>query len=221
MLRIKVCGITRTVDAEFAANLGADALGFIFYEKSPRFITPQQAAEIVAPLPERIVRVAVCVRPEIDQVRKIFQHFRFDVLQIHGELNIAYLQKLKAYTVLPAISVGPGFSHRNISEFMPNSGAVLFDTKKAGHFGGTGTVFDWTLIQNLSSKMRIVLAGGLNSKNVIRAIKAVQPYAVDLNSGVETAPGIKDHKELLKIFTILKDKRGERDLSQFKNFPFS
>ena len=221
MLRIKVCGITRESDAQFAAQLGADALGFIFYEKSPRYISPQQAAKIAAKIPETISRVAVCVKPEIEEIEAIRQKFQFDVLQVHGELSTAYLQKLRDYTVLPAISVGADFSPQQMARYRPFAQAVLFDTKKAGHYGGTGRPFNWHLLKNLPPAWRLVLAGGLNSQNIVSAVETVQPYAVDLNSGVENRPGIKDQNKLVKIFTLLEDKRGERNLPQSKNFPTS
>ncbi len=205
----------------FAAQLGADALGFIFYEKSPRFIAPQKAAEIAADLPENITRVAVCVRPDLQTIEAIDRIFPFDVVQIHGELSPEYLNTLDRYTVLPAAQIGAGFSDEHLFALKTRSGAVLFDTKKKDRHGGTGEVFDWGLLGNINSDLRIVLAGGLNSDNVLQALEKVNPYAIDLNSGVESRPGIKDHNKLEFIFNLVKDKRSGRQFEQNKSFPFS
>ncbi|KAA3615994.1 MAG: phosphoribosylanthranilate isomerase [Calditrichaeota bacterium] len=215
-MKIKVCGITRTANALKAVRLGADALGFIFYPASPRYISPQNAAKISTEIPESVTRVAVCVKPNLAYIAELVDIFKFDVLQIHGDFSPSYLANFKNYTVIPALQVGTDFSMGAVENFISESAAVLLDTQKNGHYGGTGEAFDWNLTKARNDNIRLILAGGLNPNNIIAAVKTVKPFAVDLNSGVEISPGIKDHKKLEIIFDKLKEIRGEQQFDQKK-----
>ncbi|MCA9732609.1 MAG: phosphoribosylanthranilate isomerase [Deferribacteres bacterium] len=221
MLRIKVCGITRKSDAEKAVELGADALGFIFYPHSPRFIHPMDAWDIARKLPENITKVAVVVVPDPETVAFIKHDFNFDVLQIHGALTPEYLLCLRVYSIVPALQVGDDFSIDQIVKLKTSTGAFLLDTFKKGEYGGTGASFDWSQAYKAKQHARIILAGGLNPENINKAVETVKPYAVDLNSGVESSPGIKDHEKLQDIFHKLKEYRRDWQPDPPKAYPMA
>jgi phosphoribosylanthranilate isomerase len=194
-LRIKICGITNLDDARAAIDAGADALGFILYEKSKRFIPIERALEIVEALPPFVTTVAVTV----DAVREFTnlayrkQLKQFNVAQLHGHESGAHCRAVSKY--LPVIKALPADTRENPS-FFPVS-AFLLDTPSPEH-GGTGRTFDWDLAVAFKKQTNkpVILSGGLNPENVAEAIRAVQPYAVDVSSGVESAPGRKDHAKL-------------------------
>ena len=197
--RVKICGITRRQDAEFAIENGADALGLVFYAASPRAVTIAQAKEIVANIPPFISIVALFVDADPQQVHECINALPIDVLQFHGDESAAYCEQF-GKTYLKAIRMREDVDLLSLTNEYSTASALLLDTYQAGVPGGTGQVFDWSLIQKINKP--IILAGGLDSKNVARAIKQVQPYAVDVSGGVEQSKGIKDQQ---KISTFMQE----------------
>jgi phosphoribosylanthranilate isomerase len=194
MRRVKVCGITNSEDALCAVRLGAMALGFVFYDKSPRFISPEDAGEIISQIPPFVTKVGVFVNAEADYLRWARDVAGFDVYQFHGdetpELCAAFGENyIKAIRVKDAGSLS--------AVDLYDTDAFLFDTYSPDAYGGTGENFSWDVLsgRKLEGKF-VILSGGLNSDNVRDAIRAVNPYAVDVSSGVESSPGVKDHLKL-------------------------
>ena len=196
MAKIKICGFTNLDDARKAEELGADFLGFIFFENSPRHITQDQAQDIIQGLSGKAGKVGLFHDQELSYVRDVAHFLRLDVVQLHGNEDPLFVAELKKeFKVIKSFKIKKEFDFNeldryNIADF------YLFDTFKLGIPGGTGTVFNWKLLEGRSFDKPIFLAGGLNPGNVKKAIGIVQPYAVDVASGVEGAPGKKDHKLL-------------------------
>ncbi len=189
MTRIKICGITNIEDALAAVEAGADALGFVFYDKSPRFVSPIEVQKIIAELPPFVVRVGLFVNEPEVQIRRIMAAAELDVVQLHGDEppeNCLFepLRVIKALRVRDAASL-EGADRYQVS-------ALLLDAWCDENYGGTGKSFDWQLAKRLTGKRPLILAGGLNPENVIDAVRLVKPYAVDVSTGVENAPGVKD-----------------------------
>lgn len=188
--RVKICGITRIEDALAAVEHGADAIGLVFYDKSPRNVSPQQAAEIVAALPVFITAVGLFVDAEPEFVNSILSVVRLDLLQFHGDETPAQCRQY-AMPYMKAIRVKTDTNLLQYALDYSDAKALLLDTYTEGVAGGTGHAFDWKLIpKNMSHP--IVLAGGLNADNVGSAILQVRPFAVDVSGGVELTKGIKD-----------------------------
>lgn len=191
--RIKICGITNFQDAADAISVGADALGFVFYSKSPRYIDPQQAQAIIGRLPPFVTTVGLFVNESTDHIRSILETVCLDRLQFHGhESN----QQSAGYGIpwFKAVKAEDQLSLASAEQDFPDASALLLDTPSEQH-GGTGKVFDWTLIPSKRVKPLIV-AGGLNAENVERCILSVAPYAVDVSSGVEASAGKKDKQKM-------------------------
>lgn len=202
MTKIKICGITRLEDAQKAVELGVDALGFIF-SKSPRRVDAEVATEIIKDLPPFITTVGVFVNESMDVVKHIASVCRLNVLQFHGdelpEFCSQFSRKvIKSFWVKNPddLSMLPGY--KGIVS------AYLLDSRVEGKRGGTGKVFDWELAKIALPYGRVILAGGLTSENVKEAIKAINPYAVDVSSGVESAPGKKDHEKMKKFVAAVR-----------------
>lgn len=189
-VRVKICGITRVEDALAAVDAGADALGFMFFEPSPRSVTHERAAGILRELPPFVTRVAVFVNPSADKVRAAIALTGIDTLQFHGEESPGFcrqfgLRVIKAFRMRDAESLTP------LADFQ--SEAWLLDSFVEGKQGGTGAVFNWDLAaQAVKQGGRVILAGGLTPENASDAVRRVRPYALDVSSGVEFAPGKKD-----------------------------
>jgi phosphoribosylanthranilate isomerase len=198
MLRIKICGITREEDALAAVRYGADALGFNFYSESPRRIKPDRAAEICAQLPPFITKVGVFVDEPPEAVQKVFNRVRLDAVQLHGSEQPSTMAQYPG-KVIKAIRVRDAGSLDDLSRFKVS--AYLLDTYKKGTPGGTGETFNWDLAVGAKQHGPIILSGGLNPSNVIDAARVVKPYAVDVASGVEIEPGIKDHGRMKLLIT--------------------
>jgi len=188
--RVKICGITRVEDALEAINQGADAIGLVFYAKSPRNVSAAQAAEIVSSIPAFVTVVGLFVDAEPAFIQEVLSVVNLDLLQFHGdETPSACRQYSRPY--MKAIRVKSGTNLVQYAADYADAKALLLDAFAEGVPGGTGLVFDWSLIpQNLP--LPIVLAGGLNAENVGLAIEQVRPYAVDVSGGVEASKGIKD-----------------------------
>ncbi len=192
--RIKICGITRNEDAAAAAKAGADALGFVLYRNSPRFVDPQRAKAIADRIPPFISTVGLFVDANAAEVEASLGVFRVDYLQFHGDETPDYCRQF-GVPFVKAIRVRPGV---DLLQYAINFGAaraLLLDAFVAGVPGGTGQGFDWSLIpRNLP--LPIVLSGGLSPDNITEAVRTVRPWAVDVSSGVEVTKGIKDAEKI-------------------------
>ena len=202
--RIKVCGITGLEDARAAVAAGADALGFIFVEQSPRNSDPEQVREIVRQLPPFVDAVGVFVDADTIRVEEIAQFCRLDLVQLHGSEPPDYCRHL-SIGVVKALRVGPDFSSGQFSPYAESVRAFLLDTYHPEMAGGTGKTFDWDLARELASSRPIILAGGLKPENIAMAIEKVRPYAVDVNSGVESSPGRKDTEKLERFVRLVRE----------------
>jgi phosphoribosylanthranilate isomerase len=205
MVRIKICGLTNLDDALAAIDLGADALGFILYEKSKRFIAIDQALAIVEKLPPFVTTVAVTVNAtkEFSNLgwRKQLKHF--NLAQLHGAETGVHARAVGKY--LPVVKALPADHALQLAPDYPTASAFLLDSPSPEH-GGTGRAFDWNLAVKFKSQTQkpLILSGGLTPENVARAIETVQPYAVDVASGVELSPGKKDRAKLRDFISICK-----------------
>ncbi|GBG15117.1 phosphoribosylanthranilate isomerase [Novimethylophilus kurashikiensis] len=189
-IRAKICGITRVEDALTAARCGADAVGFVFYEKSPRNVDVERAAQIVAALPPFVTAVGLFVNEDAATVLSIRQRVGLDLLQFHGDETPEYCQSFSA-PYIKALRVRPELNLIQYAADFSSARALLLDAYQEGVAGGTGKTFDWDLIPAGLSKP-VILAGGLDAENVGEAIRRVRPYAVDVSGGVEQDKGIKD-----------------------------
>jgi phosphoribosylanthranilate isomerase len=182
--------MTNLEDALHAARSGADALGFVFYPRSPRAVTPEQVRTIIDGLPPLVTTVGLFVNQDVDEVRKIADFCRLDVIQLHGDEPPQLCRELISYRVIKALRLRDADSIQNLHQY-PVS-AVLLDAWVPDRFGGTGHRCDWQLAAEVAKKRPTILAGGLDADCVAEAVRQVQPYAVDVSSGVERSPGIKD-----------------------------
>jgi phosphoribosylanthranilate isomerase len=208
MTRVKICGITRADDALLAAQLGASALGFIFWPGSARFISPDAAGEIVAMLPPGIVPVGVFVDQPQSEVEDVARRVRLGAIQLHGNESIGYALGLMK-PVIKAVPVTGTFDPASV-DAVPRAITVLLDAHDPIKRGGTGRTIDWTLAAHAAARRRVMLSGGLNPENVREAVDAVRPYGVDLSSGVEASPGVKCHERLRALFDALEMRPAER-----------
>lgn len=188
--RVKICGITRTQDALCAAELGADAIGLVFYENSPRCLTIEKAREIVSSLPAFVTVVGLFVDEHRDKLDSVLRRVNIDMLQFHGDEDEAYCRSF-GLPFIKAIRMRDGVDLTSLASCYYTAGGLLLDSWDPGAKGGTGRSFDWRRIPH-SVEKPIILAGGLNAGNVGRAIRAGNPYAVDVSSGVEYTKGVKD-----------------------------
>jgi len=206
MVKVKICGITNLEDALLAAELGADALGFIFYSKSPRKVAPEAAREIIAQLPPFVASVGVFVDEAAAVVQELAARVGLDWIQLHGQESPEYCRNL-GRRVIKGFRIQDAESLRPLADYREAAQALLLDTYKQGQVGGTGTAFDWRLAREAKPYGRIILAGGLTPENVAQAIAIAQPQAVDTASGTEAAPGRKDPAKLRAFFKAVSSKQ--------------
>ena len=192
--RVKICGITRLEDAQAAIAAGADALGFVFYAKSPRAVTIEQAATIISQLPAFVTTVALFVDASADFVESVINETAIDLLQFHGDESPEFCSAF-ARPYIKALRMRPEMDLSLAIETYGSAQGVLLDSYTPGTPGGTGETFDWSRIPAHHAS-KIILAGGLDSANVAQAIAQVKPYAVDVSGGVEAAKGIKDVEKI-------------------------
>lgn len=190
MTRIKICGITRAEDARLAAELGADAIGLVFYAGSPRAVTPEAAREVIAALPPFVSVVGLFVDPAPVEVDAVLAACPIDVLQFHGDETPAFCRRFQR-PYLKAVRMRAGTDLNDVAARFSDARGLLVDAFVDGVHGGTGQSFDWQLLPETLS-LPLILSGGLDETNVARAIREVQPAAVDVSSGVERSKGIKD-----------------------------
>ncbi len=200
-MKTKICGITSVEDAHAAVEYGADALGFVFTQLSPRYVTPAAAREIIQTLPPFVTPVGVLVNMRREAVQDIVAISGVRCLQFHGDEAALDLVGYPVH-VYKAFRVRPGFDV-NVIERFP-SRTFLLDTFAEGLNGGTGRSFDWQIAVDAKRFGRVILSGGLSPANIEAAVQTVRPYAVDISSGVESAPGKKDPRKLNELFSALR-----------------
>jgi phosphoribosylanthranilate isomerase len=200
-LRVKICGITRLEDALHAAEVGADALGFNFWPESKRYIEPRAAAEIIRRLPPFVTPVGVFVNARRNDVLRAIDRSGVAVAQLHGDESPSLCRRI-SWPLIKAIRVEGPASLAALARYRVS--AFLLDAPSPG-YGGSGETFDWGALAAGWGDARVILAGGLNARNVAAAIRTVRPYGVDVASGVESAPGIKDPDQVGRFITAAKE----------------
>ena len=211
-VKVKICGITRSEDAVLAMQLGAWALGFIFYQKSPRYIAPEKVASLLADLNKRGLKpshaVGVFVDADEAEIRETMRRSGIDTVQLHGDEPAELLEQLKDVRMFKAFRLRDKADIAQISKYEGAADAFLFDAAVAGAYGGTGQQTDWDLLATIHSRTPLIVSGGLKPDNAMAAVQKLQPYALDLSSGVESAPGIKDPEKLQLLFSKLGEGHG-------------
>ena len=194
---VKICGITRSEDARFAVDAGADAIGLVFYDKSPRFLSNADAAKISQSVAESVIRVALFKDADQSYIQSVLQQVEIDLIQFHGSETAEFCEQY-SLPYIKALGMKDSacdidYLNKKLTEYA-SAKALLLDGHAPGEAGGTGETFDWKSVADIDKP--IILAGGLTADNVARAIEIVQPFAVDVSSGVESAPGIKDKDKI-------------------------
>jgi phosphoribosylanthranilate isomerase len=203
MLLVKVCGITRLEDAEAAVAAGARALGFIFWPESPRFLDPHRARAIVSALPPFVTTVGVFVNQPTAYVNGVAALARLSAVQLHGDETIDEAARV-ARPVVKAIGVSAA-TQAGAADAWPARVTMLVDAHDPRRRGGTGRTIDWTVAAAIAARRRTILSGGLTADNVADAVARVRPFGIDISSGVERAPGIKDHARMRALFEVVHD----------------
>ena len=199
--RIKVCGITRAEDAAEAVRLGAAALGFVFWPKSPRVLSVQAARDIAAGVPPFVARIGVFVDTTADDVARIVDEVGLDGVQLHGDERVDRYERVKS-RLIKAVTLESGEDVMRAAT-LPAYVTTLVDAADRVRRGGTGQVADWSQAAVLAARRPVILAGGLTAENVGEAVRSVRPWALDVSSGVETAPGIKTRERLEAFFAAV------------------
>ena len=200
--RIKICGLTRVEDALAAVAAGADALGFIFYDRSPRYVAPEVVASITRQLPPLVTKVGVFVNAPAAEIRRVVEVAGLDIPQLHGEETPEFCARL-GWPVVKAFRLQSAAAVDQLASYPV--AAWLLDAYVPGLRGGTGAQFNWEwAIQAKAGGRPVILAGGLTPDNVAEAVRTVRPYAVDVSSGVETAPGQKDIPRLRELIRAVR-----------------
>ena len=197
MVKVKICGITNLDDAMAAADFGADALGFVFFKKSPRYLSPANAKKIIKRLPPFISTVGVFVNENKKNIEKIVLQTGINIIQLHGDETPKACNLSKP--VIKAIRVKSIENLELVSKYKDKVSAFLLDTYTPEVFGGSGQIFNWDIAAEAKKFGRVILAGGLTPENIEKAVRLVHPYAVDVSSGVEAEKGKKDHLKM-KLF---------------------
>jgi phosphoribosylanthranilate isomerase len=214
-MHVKICGITRLEDAELAAELGAWGIGFILWPKSARNADPAVAAGIARVLRRRLETVGVFVNQPLDEIERFADTIGLSHIQLHGDEGPSFCAAVAQRTgakVIKAARISHASDLRDLDRF--HTDYHLLDTGHEGAYGGTGVTWDWSLLKQRRNKIPFLLAGGLNPDNVAEAIAATRPWAVDVSSGIESAPGIKDHAKLQALFEAVEgDTRPEGEVA--------
>lgn len=220
MTKVKICGITNLEDALLSAKFGADALGFNFYKKSPRYISPEFAREIIEQLPKEILKVGVFVNENLEKIIEISETANLNTIQLHGEETPEFVIQLKEKTnleIIKACRVSPEFKPENVLEYKAD--AILLDAYNSKEYGGTGETFDWEIaakVQEIFPKM--YLAGGLSNDNIVNALRQMNSFAVDVCSSLEKKKGVKDKIELINFITRVKQFNWWHEISSSENY---
>lgn len=200
--RVKICGLTRPEDAQTAARLGADAIGLVFYEKSPRNVSLEQAQQICIALPAFVTKVALFLDPDTLLVTRVLDALDIDLIQFHGNESAEFCASFNR-PYIKALGMAGRHDLTEQADIYRDACGLLLDSHVMGAAGGTGEAFDWKIIPE-SLRHSIILAGGLKPENVAEAIRKVRPFAVDLSSGVEAEPGIKDATRMAQLINEVK-----------------
>ncbi len=201
-MKIKICGLCRREDIDYAISEGADYIGIILYEKSPRYVTPEKAVNLIKDI-KNSKKVAVMVNPDIDLALDMLSK-GFDFIQLHGDEDYEFAKRIGIERVIKAFRVKK--ETPKIEKVWSNAHAILLDTYKKDSYGGTGQTFDWNIAYQIRKEgFRLFLSGGLNPTNVIHAIEKVKPFGVDVSSGVELKPCMKDKKLLSEFIRKVKE----------------
>ncbi len=200
---VKICGITNIDDAMMSLEYGADMLGFIFYDKSPRFIVPEKAARIISGLKDRFKfeSVGVFVDPLKEYIDDIINITGIDMLQFHGDESPEFIGKFRK-KIIKAFRIKDRQDLIKLNVY-DSAGFYLLDTYSKNAYGGTGKAFDWEILKDIDFSEKLFLSGGLNSSNIEDALRKVNPYAVDLSSSLEKSPGVKDRDKIKEFFSVL------------------
>ncbi len=201
MTKVKICGIKTLSDAKFAVDYGADAIGFVFAE-SIRNVGGEKARAIIQKLPPFVTTVGLFVNDTAENIEAICRFCGLDAIQLHGNERPALLNKLKVFKTIKAFRIRNEKDILPIKKYKPD--AILLDGYSENKMGGTGTSFDWKIVKRLRTSIPVIVAGGLTHLNVSQAIRIVNPYAVDVSSGVESSPGKKDRKLIKKFIDAVK-----------------
>jgi len=201
MTKVKICGIKTLSDAKFAVDYGADAIGFVFAE-SIRNVSKEKARAIVRKLPPFVTTVGLFVNDTAENIEAICRFCGLDTIQLHGNERPSLLNRLKAFKTIKAFRIQNEKDIIPIRKYKPD--AILLDGYSVNKMGGTGTSFDWKIVKKLRTSIPVIVAGGLTHLNVSQAIRIVNPYAVDVSSGVESIPGKKDRKLIKKFIDAAK-----------------
>ncbi|MEQ9266730.1 MAG: phosphoribosylanthranilate isomerase [Balneolaceae bacterium] len=203
--KVKICGIANLGDARFSAGAMADYLGFIFYEKSPRYVSPAEAGAMINWI-EGPEKVGVFVNQPLDDVNQIAKGSGLDLVQLHGSESLEYCELVEK-PIIKVIHITPDYDleelkaqvelYSEVSEFL------LFDSKIDGQWGGTGKTFDWNILKDITGDKPFFLSGGLNPENVKEAVETVHPYAIDVSSGLEEKPGLKDFEKIENLMEVM------------------
>jgi len=202
-LKVKICGITNTDDALFCEKIGANALGFIFYEKSKRFINPDEAAKIISKLSPFTAKVGVFVNSSTQEVNKIAGKIKLNAVQLHGDETIDNVSEID-FPVIKSFRINEQFDFNILKDFKNIS--YLFDSYSKDEFGGTGKKFNWHLIPE-ELEGNFILAGGISIENIEKIFSEIKPKAIDVSSSLEISPGIKDHKKVKDFFNKINSLR--------------
>lgn len=203
MTQIKICGITNPEDALCAAALGVNALGFIFHAASPRYVSPRKAKEIIGLLPSGVVRVGVFVNGDADEVMRTTDGCGLDMIQLHGDESPEYCRRFPPGSIVKAVFLNTENDIAHLDNYHVR--AFLADSRHDGRYGGTGRKADWALAARAAARYPLILAGGLSEENIAAALATAAPGAVDINSGIEIAPGSKDHERMKRIIAMVRD----------------
>jgi phosphoribosylanthranilate isomerase len=196
-VRVKICGVRSLEEARVAVEAGADALGFNFWPKSPRYVAPEAARDVIAAMTPLVSCVGVFVNEQAARIRELCASLGLGAVQLHGDELPEFCEQLDSLRLIKAFKVGPEFDLSSIRSYPVN--AILLDTSVKGSYGGTGKSFDWRVAIEAKRYGPVILAGGLNESNVADAIERVQPMAIDVCSGVEAEPGRKDLDKLRRF----------------------
>tara|TARA_R110000868_G_scaffold396971_2_gene669437 strand:+ start:17280 stop:17912 length:633 start_codon:yes stop_codon:yes gene_type:complete len=204
--KVKICGITNLADARYAAGAMVDYLGFIFYDKSPRFIDPAEAGAIINWI-EGPEKVGVFVNQPLDEVNRIAKESGLDLVQLHGNESLEYCQLIEK-PIIKVIHITPDFNIEELKAkvllYSEVAKFLLFDSKIDNQWGGTGKTFDWNILKEITGDVPFFLSGGLNPENLKEAIETVNSYVIDISSGVEEKPGIKDFEKIEAVMDLVK-----------------
>ena len=200
-MQVKICGITNMEDAQCVAENWAAAVGFIFHPPSPRYIEPQKAAEINRLLPQNLVKVGVFVNQKEEVVHRIYEDCRLDMSQLHGDESPEFCRQFPGDRIIKALELKKDEDLKKAALY--DVAAILVDSRHAGLYGGTGKTSNWMLARQISQPL--ILSGGIKEENILEAMQMVSPAAMDINSGMESSPGKKDHVKIARIMQIINE----------------